>query len=584
LWCETLHHPNEFQYNGKKKIRKILSLVTKKYFAGKYEASLNIFDELPQLLPPTSDFTQAQSNQLKKLLRIFYLGQLVGLPTLNTILQRFEIKSNKEQVNYNKLCKKLSNSLIHQIFEYVFEVTLSEALKQGCSKHDSTWSRELLTIVLDDSVFKQWLDQQGATEKFECCYSRFFSGQCGQMVYGFQVVTLGVSIGGVLYPLYFKCVKKKADSLLSTAEKATKQKKKSNKKPVKGRKVAKKRRISRKKQQKIAKQPVQSVKVAVKVAKAADSTAQISGKLLTKSEKQAAKIANEIAKTTLKAQKQANKVANAAAKLELQLQKQADKATKAAAKIAAKAQTDKGTIQVANELVDKLGIFLNKLANQGCVLPTLHFSCDSGYSHVSLANTCAKYKFIYISVPKKNHIFQINGVSIKLSDWIANVFIPAEKAEKAKKTEQKSQLSAVSDKKIEKNAFTMRFTGFYESQNTTVTLLAFRLNDSNTVSVIYTPNKTIMKKTLRRHWFQRTYIEQFFKLLKHVMCIQQSITPNKHLFEVKLLRFAFVALHLQKLIRAARKKYPALMQKGIGYFKTFLQSDEAILAILQHQL
>jgi hypothetical protein len=563
--------PNEFQYNVKKKFGQILSEVTKKYFAGAYECSLNVFDELPKLLSPTSNFTEAQSEQLKKMLRIFYLGQLVGLPTLHSIFQRFEITSNKEQINYSKLCKQLSNNIIHQVFEYIFEDTVSKILKERCTKHHSNWSRELVTIVLDDSVFKQWLQQQDSTEKFQCCYGRFFSGQFGQVVYGFQVVTLGVSIDGVLYPLYFACVKKKATSEVVHTSISVKKQKQGRKKQGK----------SVKKRHKVVKKKVKAVKVVVKPVEVtippllvANNETKPIAKILTKAEKKAEKIAEIARKEAVRQEKKAASVSKKLQRAVLRQEKQVARIAKKAAKVA---KTEKSTIQVAIQLVEKLGLFLKKLANQGYELPTLHFSCDSGYSHASLANTCSENGLIYISVPKKNHIFQINGVNTKLNDWIANVFIPAEKLY------YKQQLALYPDKKHEKGHFNMRITGFYESQNIAVTLLAFRLNGSNTVSVIYTPNKTIMAKTLRRHWFQRTYIEQFFKLLKHVMCIQQAITPTKHLFEFKLLRFAFVALHLQKLLRAARKKYPDLIHKGIGYFKIILQSDKDILDSLQAQ-
>ena len=78
----------------------------------------------------------------------------------------------------------------------------------------------------------------------------------------------------------------------------------------------------------------------------------------------------------------------------------------------------------------------------------------------------------------------------------------------------------------------MRFRAFYDSQNREVVLLAFRLNGSKKVSIIYATDKNIKGKTLRRHWFQRTYIEQFFKLLKHYLLIQKSITTPKYLVKL----------------------------------------------------
>ena len=75
-----------------------------------------------------------------------------------------------------------------------------------------------------------------------------------------------------------------------------------------------------------------------------------------------------------------------------------------------------------------------------------------------------------------------------LSDWINNSFLKAEKAH-----QQQQQ-----------TPFIYRFKAHYCSQNREVTLLAFRLKGSKKVSIIYTTDKNIFAKTLRRHWFQRT--------------------------------------------------------------------------------
>ena len=53
---------------------------------------------------------------------------------------------------------------------------------------------------------------------------------------------------------------------------------------------------------------------------------------------------------------------------------------------------------------------------------------------------------------------------------------------------------------------------------------------------------------------QRTYIEQFFKILKHVLEIQESRTRDKDGFSFKFLRFAFIGFHVQQLVRFLRKK------------------------------
>ena len=79
--------------------------------------------------------------------------------------------------------------------------------------------------------------------------------------------------------------------------------------------------------------------------------------------------------------------------------------------------------------------------------------------------------------------------------------------------------------------------------------------DVYTAYVIYCYDKTIFANTLRLHWFKRTQIEQFFRLLKHTLQIVQAKTSTKHEFECKLLRFAWIALHTQLLTRYLRKRF-----------------------------
>jgi hypothetical protein len=135
------------------------------------------------------------------------------LPTLNSIFVCFGINSNCEQIKYKKICKALTNSQLHAIYEFIFEQQVAQVLEKLIEKDSSNWSRELVTAVLDDSVFRQWLQQNTDTiNSFEECYGRFFSGQIGKAVFGYQVATFGLSIDGIFYPMYFECVKKK-DSL-----------------------------------------------------------------------------------------------------------------------------------------------------------------------------------------------------------------------------------------------------------------------------------------------------------------------------------------------------------------------------------
>jgi hypothetical protein len=396
-------------YNAKKNFSKILGNLTKKYFKGHFEKDLNILDSLQNSLEGM-DLSVAQKRDLQKMQKIFFLGQLVGLPTLHSILTKFGIPSNGLALRYKQLCKALSINKIRNIFEFIFENQVSEALQKRGEKDPSIWSKELVTLVLDDSIFRQWLKSQNPAQDFEGFYACFFSGQYQAAVYGFKVLTLALSIEGVLYPLYFEFVKKAPKDAPSDEPKPEK------------------------------------------------------------------------------------------------------------------------AVEVAEKLVERWGLFKAKLSTKGIALPKLHLSCDNGYSDPNLAKTCAKNDLNYISVPKKNHYFEIDGQKVKLADWIAQTYLEAEKAHQVQEKDLPD---------AQKTAFVLRVRATYCAQNQAVTLLAFRLNGSGKVSIIYSTAKNIFAKTLRRHWFQRTYIEQFFKMLKHVLQISEARVRTKADFEGKLVSLLF---------------------------------------------
>jgi hypothetical protein len=347
----------------------------------------------------------------------------------------------------------LTHSVLHKIFESAFEYEVLNVLQKMCKKDSCCWSRELVTAVLDDSIFKQWHNRQAAAADLENCWGKFFSGQFMASVYGFKVVTFALSIDGIVYPLYFDFVKKK--------------------------------------------------------------------------------------------QSETDKVETQA--------------------------------QIAEKLVKKWGLLVKKAAKKGILIPTLRFSCDSGYSDVALSNTCFDNQLTYISVPKKSHIFEItdktgNSTKTNLEDWIESVFLLEE---------QKHELGQAQLPKKDRKPFFYRFSALYCSQKRQVTLLAFRLNGSKKVSIIYSTDKNIHAKTLRRHWFQRTYIEQFFKLLKHVFKIQDARVKTKKEFHTKLYRFAFIALHAQKLMKHLRTKMKTFHKYGFITLRRMLLKGGEINDLLQ---
>lgn len=84
----------------------------------------------------------------------------MDLPTLNRITTYCGIRSNNTQKKDTALSKILTNKHLHAVYEGVFEHILTQELGALLSKHASILSRELVTVVLDDSVFKMWLASQ----------------------------------------------------------------------------------------------------------------------------------------------------------------------------------------------------------------------------------------------------------------------------------------------------------------------------------------------------------------------------------------------------------------------------------------
>lgn len=157
---------------------------------------MEIIDHLESL-----NLSSKERAKLKKVLEILLLGELLGLHTMSSILSTFHIKSNNLQklwqgFNYEKIQILANQMSINNFTKKIVEVS---------QKSESTWSRSEVTIVIDDSIFKQWLKNMPIGKQF----AKFFSGQTHSTVYGFRITLLGVSIGDEFYPLYFYLSSKK---------------------------------------------------------------------------------------------------------------------------------------------------------------------------------------------------------------------------------------------------------------------------------------------------------------------------------------------------------------------------------------
>lgn len=207
---------------------------------------------------------------------------------------------------------------------------------------------------------------------------------------------------------------------------------------------------------------------------------------------------------------------------------------------------DQTEVEVAERMLPQVHRKLMRLASSE-QWPTLYVSVDSGFRSPSLINLCEGFGFHYIGVPEKPHVVTYQGEKLKVRDLIP-------------------RFEALEAQASPKNTpFTWRIRVYYQCIGREVTLLLFRLNGSRKISVILSPSLEIKAKTLRRHWFARTKIEQLFRSIKHGLQIQRSTTSNRLTF-LKQFAFALVkALHAQLWVRTLQRAHRSL--RKIGYLR-----------------
>jgi hypothetical protein len=236
------------------------------------------------------------------------------------------------------------------------------------------------------------------------------------------------------------------------------------------------------------------------------------------------------------------------------------------------------TKEVSNKLLDELHEFLWKISQKENVsYPNLFVSADNGFDSELLLDKCTelskKMPIVPICVPKKTNLLEIDGVSSSVSKVIEDRFI----------RQEAEYLRTYEGKGVPIPPFTLRVNAIYSKYKKKFVFLFFRLNGSKKVSVIYTTDLNIKSKTLRRRWFQRTLIEQFFRLLKDTLKIQQSKNVDKNGFERKICIFIFKAIHCHSFRNYCRKKFRLL--KGWAFTRirqriTFDGIEKELLASL----
>lgn len=412
-----------------------------------------INDKVPECFGLLSEISESDLSGLDKSLFqktqiLLLVGEFFGCHTLNQILTVTMVKSG----TWHSRLASLSYRQIELAVCAILKEAALDVLTDLAKKSDSSWSRAAVSLVIDDSIFKQWLTHGQLDPATAEYFDRYFSGQSKSVVYGFRITLCGLAIDDTFYPMYFTLTKK------------------------------------------------------------VDNTRQIACDLLSQAHKDIT-LACKKAKVTI---------------------------------------------------------------------PNLFLSVDSGFHGLELLNLCATFAtttlpITLVCVPKNNHIIEIQATKDtpefrgKLPEFIDKHFKVAE----AKFYE---------DPNNKDEHFTMRLKINYVSVNTELIILIFRFKKSQKVSVIYTTDLNIKAKTLRHRWFQRTHIEQFFRLLKDTLKIQLSKSKDKNGFVKKFCIKLFQALHIQLFRNYCRRKFRYFRKMAFPTIRLLMIANLDIYEILKNIL
>lgn len=234
------------------------------------------------------------------------------------------------------------------------------------------------------------------------------------------------------------------------------------------------------------------------------------------------------------------------------------------------------TKEVGRQLLKSLhGLLYQWSLTHNLDYPNLFASADSGFDSVELLDLCEELSKVLpitpICVPKRNHLFRSGSFSGSFQLFIEQVYLPAEAAylEQCRKEGRQPE------------PLLMRVRGVYASKDREVVLLVFRLNGSKKVSLVYSTDLSAKAKTLRRRWFQRTLIEQFFRLLKDTLKIQQSKVTCHKGFLRKLWVWLFKAVHCQLFRNYCRRHFRLLKGWAFGRLRQRITYNRIEIGLLE---
>ena len=171
-----LHDKN---YREEQKYRKAFKKALSEFQSKEYETASKILNEV---IHRKND--ERTKRKIQKVLLLLLVGGFYGMNTLNKILTNYGVKGNDYQQLWQRLsCRELLGMMNEWLWQ-LFSVEFCKRLLQS----GSTQSRQKLTLVIDGSIFKQWLVE----EEFGKYFAKYYSGQYKNAVYGFNVLLCGM--------------------------------------------------------------------------------------------------------------------------------------------------------------------------------------------------------------------------------------------------------------------------------------------------------------------------------------------------------------------------------------------------------
>jgi len=207
-------------------------------------------------------------------------------------------------------------------------------------------------------------------------------------------------------------------------------------------------------------------------------------------------------------------------------------------------------IQVAVTLIERVAKKLEQLRRQYQIsFPNLTLSVDNAFCDKAIDDACAAADIDPIFVPTKTHKLEVDGKITSPKEIIAEL----------KEKEEQGQV----------DFFPHRIRAVHPKFGPVV-LLFFRLTRGKRINVIMTTRLDMKAKTMRRRWFQRTQIEQFFRFSKHILKIQETKAENPDEF-VRKAGVNFVKIIVcQTFTQICRKKHKMLKKWSFKKLRAYL--------------